>query len=99
MRIESLKLHAVLERWPLVKPFRITGYTWELLDVLVISLEKDGYLGRAEAAGVYYNRDRPASMLRQIEARQKEIEAGLSRESLQDLLPPGGARNALDCAL
>ena len=27
------------------------------------------------------------------------IEAGVSREELRALLPPGGARNALDCAL
>src|SRR5205814_10309409 len=27
------------------------------------------------------------------------IECGLTREELRSLLPPGGARNALDCAL
>ncbi len=28
-----------------------------------------------------------------------ELEAGADRAALQSLLPPGGARNALDCAL
>ncbi|MFZ8442037.1 hypothetical protein ACO1ML_13690, partial [Staphylococcus aureus] len=27
------------------------------------------------------------------------IESGLDRQSLQRLLPPGGARNAVDCAM
>src|SRR3546814_12418561 len=34
----------------------------------------------------------------QLEAIRGDIENGLSREALQDVLPPGGARNALDCA-
>ena len=35
----------------------------------------------------------------QIEAVAGEISAGISRDDLQTLLPPGGARNAVDCAL
>jgi len=38
-------------------------------------------------------------MQRQVEALRREVEAGLDRSDLQTLLPPGGARNALDCAL
>ena len=34
-----------------------------------------------------------------IEAIRPRIEAGLTREALQDLMPPGAARNAVDCAL
>ena len=34
-----------------------------------------------------------------IEARREAIESGLTCEELRALLPPGGARNALDCAL
>ena len=99
MLIDSLKLRAQVEQWPLAVPFRITGYTWELLDVLVVSLEKDGRVGLGEAAGVYYKNDRPAAMLQQIESLRAVIEAGISRDSVQKRLPPGGARNALDCAL
>jgi L-Ala-D/L-Glu epimerase len=99
MLFDSLKLHTVLEQWLLSTPFSITGYTWHHIDVLVVSLEKVGKVGRGEAAGVYYKDDKPAAMLEQIEAVRKTIEAGLSRESVQKLLPPGGARNALDCAL
>lgn len=65
----------------------------------MVTLEHSGRVGRGEAAGVYYKRDRPADMLPQIAALRATIEAGLTRASLQTLLPPGGARNALDCAL
>jgi L-alanine-DL-glutamate epimerase-like enolase superfamily enzyme len=94
-----LTLRARIEQWPLVTPFRITGYTWESLTVLLVNLEKDGQVGRGEAAGVYYKGDTPASMERQLEGVRNKIEAGISRESVQSLLPRGGARNALDCAL
>lgn len=38
-------------------------------------------------------------MINQIESLRSRIEAGISRDSLQELLPPGGTRNAPDCAL
>lgn len=95
----SLKLEAEIERWPLVTPFRITGYLWEFVEVLRITLEQDGKVGRGEGAGVYYKSDKPASMLQQIEAVRGQIESGIERTAAQKLLPAGGARNALDCAL
>jgi len=94
-----LRLRTKIEAWPLKAPFRITGHTWEQLDVLLVTLESDARVGRGEAAGVYYKNDKPASMIRQLEALRPRIEAGLSREGLQKMLPAGGARNALDCAL
>ena len=98
--VRPLKLRTKIEQWPLKAPFRITGYTWEQVDVLLVTLERNGRVGRGEAAGVYYKNDKPASMLRQLESLRPRIEAGLSREELlQGILPAGGARNALDCAL
>jgi L-alanine-DL-glutamate epimerase-like enolase superfamily enzyme len=38
-------------------------------------------------------------MIEEIEAVRPQIEAGIERHALQSLLSPGGARNALDCAL
>lgn len=97
--IAPLKLHAEVEKWPLTEPFRISGYLFEVLDVLVVSLEHAGLEGHGEAAGVYYRSDRPAKMLEQLESVRRQVEAGIDRSALQDLLPAGGARNALDCAL
>ena len=98
MRIEPLQLTAVLEHWPLTAPFRIAGHTWHSLEVVRVSLTHNGCIGEGEGEGVYYRHDTPSRMLEQIEANRSAIEAGLSRHSLQRILPAGGARNALDCA-
>ena len=99
MNFKSLTLRATVEKWPLITPFRITGHSWHTLDALVVTLKKDGHMGRGEGEGVYYRQDTPELALKMIESLATTIEAGISRESLQTLLPPGGARNALDCAL
>lgn len=95
----GLRIHATLEHWRRIAPLHITGYTWDTVDVLLLSLEQDGHLGRGEAAGVYYKNDTPVSMLQQLEHLRPEIERGIGRATLPGLLPAGGARNALDCAL
>lgn len=98
-RHARLRLQAMIEKWPMKEPFHITGYTFTEIDSLVVSLHEDGKTGRGEAQGVYYRRDTPATMLAQIEALRHRIEAGVTRQDLLQLLPAGGARNALDCAL
>lgn len=88
-----------VERRKTVAPFRITGYTFTAFEAVVVSLEADGMVGQGEGLGVYYKDDTPEKMLVQIEALRERIEAGITREQLQQLLPAGGARNVLDCAL
>jgi len=87
------------KRWELERPFRISGHEWRHIDCLVVELRDGNVAGFGEAEGVSYLDETVESMRGQIVAIQKEIEAGLDRESLQRLLPRGGARNALDCAL
>jgi L-alanine-DL-glutamate epimerase-like enolase superfamily enzyme len=99
VRVSHVSLHIELERWPLTTPFRTTAQTIEVFDAIVVHLSKDTHVGRGEAAGIYFQNETPSSMREQIEPMRGVIEAGLSHESLQMLLPPGGARNALDCAL
>jgi L-alanine-DL-glutamate epimerase-like enolase superfamily enzyme len=94
-----MKLRVEVEQWPLKKPFRITGHTWTDLSVVVATIEQRGYIGRGEAAGVFYLNDDAAFIVKRIEAVRVAIEAGIDRASLQHLLPAGGARNAVDCAL
>lgn len=94
-----MQLDMNLETWMLKEPCTITGYTMDRVQVLVVTLTEGGYSGRSEAAGVYYHQDLPPQMAVQIERIRPEIEAGINRERLQTMLPPCGARNALDCAL
>lgn len=94
-----MQLHVEIERRPLKAPFRITGYTITEAAVVVVTLEEAGALGRGEAAGVHYLGETPEGMKRQLEGVRPLLQSGMSRRSLRRLLPPGGARNALDCAL
>lgn len=93
----ELQLHN--EPLPLSAPFRISGHVFEAMPATVVTLRDGPHIGRGEAAGVYYNNDHPETMLATLEALRPRIEAGLDRDTLRSLLPPGGARNALDCAL
>lgn len=80
-------------------PFKITGHVFSELECLLVELGQDGRVGRGEAAGVYYLGDTVEACLEQVAGVAGELERGLERQQLQDLLPPGGARNAIDCAL
>lgn len=88
-----------VETWPFAKPFSISGVTWSEMRSLLVNLDSGGAIGRGEAEGVYYHDETPESMIDQITAIQGAVEAGIDRDALRELLPPGGARNALDCAL
>jgi L-alanine-DL-glutamate epimerase-like enolase superfamily enzyme len=95
-----LTLKASLKSWPIIAPFHITGYTFTAFDALIIELtDEHGNAGCAEAQGVYYHKDTPVTMLAQIESLRARLESGITRKELQELLPAGGARNVLDCAL
>ncbi len=95
----KMKLTASIEKVEMTAPFRITGYTFTHNEMLVVRLESEGQVGHGEALGVYYHQDTPPTMLRQVEALRGIIEGGVTRQQLLTLLPPGGARNAVDCAL
>src|SRR5271155_2544866 len=94
-----MKLAVSIEKWPYVTPFRITDYVFTGAEVVVVTLDDGGLLARGEGDGVYYRGETPDSIVHDVESVRGTIEAGASREALQSLLPPGGARNALDCAM
>jgi len=94
-----MKLSAHIEDWELKAPFRIAGTEWRTATVLVVQLQDGKYEGRGEACGVSYSDETPNSMLEQVDAIGHDIRRGVSRDALQNLLPAGGARNAIDCAL
>ena len=95
----SLRLELHNEPLPMSAPFRIAGHVFEAMPATIVTLHDGDHVGRGEAAGVYYNDDHPDTMIATLEALRPRIEAGIDRASLRALLPPGGARNALDAAL
>jgi len=94
-----LHLDVTVEDWPLQQPFQITGHIFTSSRLVVVQLSDGTHTGRGEAAGIYYNGDTPERLAAVIETIRPQVENGLTRTQLAALLPAGGARNALDCAL
>jgi L-alanine-DL-glutamate epimerase-like enolase superfamily enzyme len=91
---------ADIERWELLEPFCIAGRSYASQDVVVVTLvDEQGRTGRGEAAGVDYDGETPQSMVREIEHVAPQLDGTTTGASLRALLPAGGARNAIDCAL
>ena len=96
----SLRVEVTQERWPLREPFEIAREVMHDLPLIAVTLtDSDGCVGRAEAAGVDYDGETPASMAAQIQAVAAQLHDALQGSDLLQLLPAGGARNAIDCAL
>jgi len=95
----ALEMEVVKRDFPLRAPFAITGHTFYTQHVVWVHLREGGYEGRGEASGVYYLGDTQDTMVDQLRGIESAVEGGASRADIQKLLPPGGARNALDCAM
>lgn len=95
----TIRLSAHLETWDLTTPFRITGQRIDAVVAVVVQVAEGGCVGRGEGEGVSYLGETPQRMLEQIRTVEKAIREGAGRDDLLHLLPRGGARNALDCAL
>ena len=83
----------------MVAPFVTAGETVNHIDVLHVMLEHEGFMGRAETMGVDYLGETVESLEAELSAIDPAAIARLDRKALQALLPPGGSRNGLDCAL
>ncbi|MEW6390723.1 MAG: dipeptide epimerase [Pseudomonadota bacterium] len=96
-----MRLTAWLRVHALTEPFIIARKAYTEAVVVEVEIEADGVVGRGEAAGVDYRGDVPDRMLIQLQDLAERLERGedWDRARLQALLPAGGARNAVDCAL
>lgn len=93
------KVDVTIETWDFVAPFNITGYTFTSTDVIHVTIEQDGTTGHGEGAGVYYLDETAEGLREQVRSILPALERGADRDELRRLLPIGGARNAVDCAL
>ncbi len=87
------------EEWPLAQEFRIARTSKTAARVVYITITCDEAVGHGECLPYPRYSESTGSVVAQIEQVRDEIEAGCDRPTLQRLLPPGAARNALDCAL
>ncbi len=96
----TLSITLTIERWPLLEPFEIAREVICDLPLLLVTLtDASGHKGRAEAAGVDYDGETPERMAATIRAVAPFLREDLDGNALITLLPAGGARNAIDCAL
>jgi L-alanine-DL-glutamate epimerase-like enolase superfamily enzyme len=93
-----LTLALAVERWPIAGSFAISrGSKTEALTVVA---ELNDGVARGHGECVPYARygESVDSVRAQIEAMRPQLGAGIDRKGLQRAMPPGAARNALDCA-
>ena len=87
------------EKFDLHTPFVISRGTRLDTTVIVVEIEENGFKGWGESCPTPHYGESVESVMTQIEGIAAKMEAGLSREELQDALPAGAARNAIDCAM
>jgi L-alanine-DL-glutamate epimerase-like enolase superfamily enzyme len=92
-------LTIIPEHFPLARDFIISRGAKSVADIVVAEIREGNLCGRGEAVPYRRYGETPATVLELMEGVRREIEAGLGRVELQNRLPPGAARNALDCAL
>jgi L-alanine-DL-glutamate epimerase-like enolase superfamily enzyme len=86
------------ESWPIAGSFAISRGSKTEAAVVVATLSDPRQRGRGECVPYGRYGETVAGVAAAIEAMRKPIEQGLDRAGLQSAMPPGAARNALDCA-
>src|SRR5207248_3764714 len=96
---QSSALSARIERWPIAGSFAISrGAKTEAVTV-VAEVSRGGRAGRGECVPYPRYGETPEATLAAVQAMREPLSRGPDRAALQSAMPPGAARNALDCAL
>jgi L-alanine-DL-glutamate epimerase-like enolase superfamily enzyme len=94
-----IRLSARIERFPVAGRFTIARGSTTEARVIGVTLTRNGVTGRGECVPYARYGQSLDETLAAIRAQAPALAAGLDRDGLQQALPPGPARNALDCAL
>jgi len=93
--MSDFKINFRAESFPLAEVFTIARGSKTKADVILVEITKDGITGQGESVPYSRYDETIESVKSQIESLPSEF----NRTSLQNLLPSGAARNAVDCAL
>lgn len=85
--------------YPIRGVFRISRGFKTQSDAVVVSIRQNGQTGWGECIPYAHYGESVSSVIDQIREVSTLVEEGLDIDGLQSVLPPGAARNALDCAL
>jgi len=95
----GLILQARSERLPLRAPFRISRGVKTDAEVVVAELRDGAFSGLGECVPYARYGETPASVCAALEAAAERLTTGAPARTVAASMPPGAARNALDCAL
>jgi L-alanine-DL-glutamate epimerase-like enolase superfamily enzyme len=93
-----LSLSVQTEHWPIAGSFAISRGAKTEAAVVVATLSDGRHEGRGECVPYGRYGETLAGVISKIGAMVGPLAGGLDREQLQTAMPPGAARNALDCA-
>ena len=97
MSSRNFELRVTEQGWPLDKPFRTARGASTETRVILVTISDGQHIGRGEAGPISRYGHTTASTVAQLE--QISSRGAVDRQQVQELLPAGAARNALDCAL
>jgi L-alanine-DL-glutamate epimerase-like enolase superfamily enzyme len=98
MAPQPQRLTVTRRAWPLARPLMTADGIKTTVDVVVAELSDGDSRGRGEGVPLRRYGETIDSVVAELETMKGAVFSGLNRDTLQSALPPGAARNALDCA-
>jgi L-alanine-DL-glutamate epimerase-like enolase superfamily enzyme len=95
----SLTLSVRIENWPIAGSFTIARGAKTEAVVVVAEISDGACIGRGECVPYPRYNETAETTQAALVAMSETVARGLDTEALQVAMPPGAARNALDCAL
>ncbi len=92
------RLSVSTRTFSLARPFAISRGAKATAEVVVAEIFDGDFRGRGECVPYSRYGESVASVVAALEAMKGAVFAGLDRNELQAAMPPGAARNGLDCA-
>lgn len=99
MKRPAPALSVKIERWPIAGRFAISRGSKTEAAVVVATIADGDLIGRGECVPYARYGESISGVLATIASLTPKIREGMTRGELQQALPHGAARNALDCAL
>src|ERR1700758_2423024 len=84
--------------WPLAQPFAISRGSKSVAETVIAEVSDGEFRGRGECVPYPRYGESVDSVVAALDAMKGAVFSGLDRRELQQAMPPGAARNALDAA-
>ena len=93
------EIKAKIRKWPIQGSFRIAHGTVTEIEVVEVKIKHKGMVGRGECRPYARYNETPKSVLDEINEAIKLLSDQPDTNFLQNVMPAGAGRNALDCAI